>query len=52
MDLIRRTDYNTDKSQPIAIAFMNELSRDFNSIQDIEFLRQVVQAKVSNSNVT
>lgn len=52
MDLIRRTDYNTDKRQPIAIAFMNELSRDFNSIQDTNFLRQVVQAKVLKSSIT
>lgn len=46
MDLIRRTDYNIEKRQPIAIAFMNELSPEFNRMQGLEFVLEVAKTKV------
>ena len=51
MELIRRTDYDTNKRQPIAIAFMNELSPEFNRMQDLEFVLQVSQTKVLDFNI-
>lgn len=51
MDLIRRTEYDTNKQQPIAIAFMNELSPEFNKMQDLEFVLQVSQTKVLDFNI-
>ena len=46
MDLIRRTEYNTEKRQPIAIAFMSELSPEYSKMRDLEFALQVSKTKV------
>jgi hypothetical protein len=51
MELIQRMDYNTNKRQPTAIAFMNELSPEFNRMQDLEFVLQVSQSKVLDFNI-
>ena len=46
MDLIRRIDYDKNTRQPIAIAFMNELSPNCTKHQELEFVLQVSQTKV------